>query len=219
MLRNHNSPTPKSPAKSQEINHRPFHSYIMQTHTQGQTRCILPSNSTWARDLVAYIRITTWACGQIEIFRPYVFSDYMPDTVVKSSLLGTQLFANTADICNSYFRIKVWFWPLAVVQGRAASLSLQTDPGSKITEVKAHRSHFISSVTAKINSAVTVTVNSCLYSVSSIGATSGSFDCCFKSFFHDFSEKQNPQGLKWVCKNFKPTKKQWSSFYSPLTLS
>lgn len=122
-----------------------LHSYIMQTHMQGQTCCILPSNSTWGSDMVAYIRITTWAWRQIEICRPYVFSGCVPGTVVKLSLLGTYFFANTPDSSNSFcFIVIVWLWLIAQVQGR---ISLQTDPRSKI---KAYVSHLISSVRAKI---------------------------------------------------------------------
>lgn len=50
--------------------------------------------------MVAYIRITRWALGQMEIFRPYVFTDCLPGTVKKSSSLGT--FANTAEVNDAH---------------------------------------------------------------------------------------------------------------------
>lgn len=81
---------------------------------------------------------------KIEISRPYVFSDCMPGTVVKSSLLGTLV------VCR---RQQLLFWGWS-----KEGLSLQNDPGSKITEVSAYVSRFISSERAKINQ--TVTVNS-----------------------------------------------------------
>ena len=98
---------------------------------------------------MAYIRITTWAWGQIEIFRHYVFPDCEPETVVTSSLLGTSLSANNTSnfVC---YRIKVWFG--LVKQG----LTLHADPRPKVTEVKFYHIHFISAVAAKVNPTVTV---------------------------------------------------------------
>lgn len=47
--------------------------------------------------MVAYIRIRTWALIQIEISRPYVFSDCMPGKVVKNIIAwhGVVLKINT----------------------------------------------------------------------------------------------------------------------------
>lgn len=71
-LRNRNSPTPESVKcwKSQEINHRPLRSYIMQNpYARADLLQFLPSNSTWGNDMAAYIRITTWAWGQNRDFQ------------------------------------------------------------------------------------------------------------------------------------------------------
>lgn len=145
--------------KSHEINHRPLHSYIMQTHMQGQTCCILPRNGTWGTDMVAYIGITTWAWGQISRFQDFQTLCILWLHARHSSKI---IIAWHFVVCKCHRQQQLLlFWGWSLILTKEGS-SLQTDPRSKITEVNAYVSPFLSSETAKINQAVTVTVNSCL---------------------------------------------------------